>query len=788
MRPAIQPSGESSTPLAAEVEALRARPAILPATVMRPERMDAIDAELTAIAARRADLDQQRRIQLSGRIAAERDAERATAAAERMTGDLERLRGKSVEAVSFLRRLDQPDAELQTLIRQQAMPMVRRALEGEPMAALQTALHRLRNTASALRAESTERGMASFADVPAGRAVFLTGGIAEPAMSALEGLDRITLPVLVVAKSGDYVLSRLDRQTIAEIARAAAGPQETAGGDYDACLLRGLAGTSGDVAARAIIGACRSQHPRSARHDVVLRFDEIRRFDEAYLFTGAAVADLLEALRRFAAEAARLVDETAATIVADAREEAGRAREGFEREASALEQRLAGERAAAAGAQDRLAAARAAEDAATRSLAEFAATSGEVGLRAELAALDAAFQAETKAAATAAAEANARQAAELVQAGRRLDEAIEGARSAASLANARQAEELAAAQRALAAAVETRRQADAPRLRPLIERESEAQQRLSRATTAATAAAGPNVAARRAAYLAELGRNGVEGQFRASVRLDLQLSAKMCLAFSNQGRFAIAKPGFEILFRGRPVRELGIDPRQLILLFDDVAERGFVYRNQYNESVLGLRPGQTLEPNCKFIQRTDGDYGRIFERVGGSITSWRDASNWSVRVSGQLSLPEDVQEWREPYSSERRWRHVATPPERLFVGELAAAEAEARAQIERGAGTRGDVAAAAQPAPAAAPATPEPVPAATPDPARQEAALRLDANRIREIQRRLTALGHDTRGADGRIGPGTRASIAAFQRARGLPATGFIGAAELRALDLDFPR
>jgi peptidoglycan hydrolase-like protein with peptidoglycan-binding domain len=41
-----------------------------------------------------------------------------------------------------------------------------------------------------------------------------------------------------------------------------------------------------------------------------------------------------------------------------------------------------------------------------------------------------------------------------------------------------------------------------------------------------------------------------------------------------------------------------------------------------------------------------------------------------------------------------------------------------------------------------------------------------------ELQRRLTAAGFDTEGADGVIGGKTRAAIEAYQRARGLPVTG----------------
>ncbi len=45
------------------------------------------------------------------------------------------------------------------------------------------------------------------------------------------------------------------------------------------------------------------------------------------------------------------------------------------------------------------------------------------------------------------------------------------------------------------------------------------------------------------------------------------------------------------------------------------------------------------------------------------------------------------------------------------------------------------------------------------------------ADRIR-LQQRLTALGHDTQGADGVLGAGSEAAIRAFQTSRGLPVTG----------------
>ncbi|MGF1658391.1 MAG: lytic murein transglycosylase [Rubrimonas sp.] len=52
-----------------------------------------------------------------------------------------------------------------------------------------------------------------------------------------------------------------------------------------------------------------------------------------------------------------------------------------------------------------------------------------------------------------------------------------------------------------------------------------------------------------------------------------------------------------------------------------------------------------------------------------------------------------------------------------------------------------------------------------------------------EMQRRLTGLGFDTRGADGIVGPDTRAAIRGFQSSRGLPPDGYDSAellAELR--------
>jgi hypothetical protein len=63
-----------------------------------------------------------------------------------------------------------------------------------------------------------------------------------------------------------------------------------------------------------------------------------------------------------------------------------------------------------------------------------------------------------------------------------------------------------------------------------------------------------------------------------------------------------------------------------------------------------------------------------------------------------------------------------------------------------------------------------------------EAALRLGDQDRKRVQVALTALGFDTRGADGAFGPRTRAMIAAWQKKQTAPETGFLTAPQLAAL------
>jgi TPR repeat protein len=85
---------------------------------------------------------------------------------------------------------------------------------------------------------------------------------------------------------------------------------------------------------------------------------------------------------------------------------------------------------------------------------------------------------------------------------------------------------------------------------------------------------------------------------------------------------------------------------------------------------------------------------------------------------------------------------------------------------------------AAPPPPAPAQAAPAPAPpapvAATPQ--ADEDALKLSNADRRSVQQWLAALGHDTGGSDGVFGPTTRAAVAAWQRAIGAPASGYLTA------------
>jgi serine/threonine protein kinase len=73
-------------------------------------------------------------------------------------------------------------------------------------------------------------------------------------------------------------------------------------------------------------------------------------------------------------------------------------------------------------------------------------------------------------------------------------------------------------------------------------------------------------------------------------------------------------------------------------------------------------------------------------------------------------------------------------------------------------------------------------PAAQPSGEAEEAALHLATTDRQRLQVALSALGFDTRGSDGVLGPRSREMIAAWQKARNQPETGYLTAAESQAL------
>jgi hypothetical protein len=101
--------------------------------------------------------------------------------------------------------------------------------------------------------------------------------------------------------------------------------------------------------------------------------------------------------------------------------------------------------------------------------------------------------------------------------------------------------------------------------------------------------------------------------------------------------------------------------------------------------------------------------------------------------------------------------------------QKAAAEAEARQRAESEARQKAEADAASQ---AARQKTAE----------ADETALRLTQTDRQRIQVALTALGFDTRGADGIFGPQSREMILGWQQARKLPATGFLTATQQQTL------
>ena len=58
----------------------------------------------------------------------------------------------------------------------------------------------------------------------------------------------------------------------------------------------------------------------------------------------------------------------------------------------------------------------------------------------------------------------------------------------------------------------------------------------------------------------------------------------------------------------------------------------------------------------------------------------------------------------------------------------------------------------------------------------------LARSEVEQMQTRLTAMGFDTKGVDGKLGPATRAAVRAFQVSRGMPGDGYASQALLKAI------
>lgn len=156
----------------------------------------------------------------------------------------------------------------------------------------------------------------------------------------------------------------------------------------------------------------------------------------------------------------------------------------------------------------------------------------------------------------------------------------------------------------------------------------------------------------------------------------------------------------------------------------------------------------------------------------GVVSTVQDEALWQLTLSRATA-----DAYRNYLSSFPNGAHAAEARARLNVvlGTLPSAQPPA-------AGTP------VQPAPVQPPepvtATPlQPVVPVAPAGAEQaESALALTLDARRAIQWRLNELGHDTRGADGIFGSGTRRAIGAWQTSRGFASTGYLTAAQAQEL------
>ena len=166
--------------------------------------------------------------------------------------------------------------------------------------------------------------------------------------------------------------------------------------------------------------------------------------------------------------------------------------------------------------------------------------------------------------------------------------------------------------------------------------------------------------------------------------------------------------------------------------------------------------------------------GAVPAKADGAWSGWSEASG-QRRVGARVgSRPAG----RRP---RRRWRLIGGLAVLTTVGFYWLNPGDDGPSSSPGGDNRAPDAAAAPVSADAGANTPIP-PAATGAPPAADDALNLDRSARRRIQAGLSAAGFEPGPADGVFGAGTRDAIRAWQEARGVPATGYLGAVEVGEL------
>ncbi|MDU8927585.1 peptidoglycan-binding protein [Alisedimentitalea sp. MJ-SS2] len=163
-----------------------------------------------------------------------------------------------------------------------------------------------------------------------------------------------------------------------------------------------------------------------------------------------------------------------------------------------------------------------------------------------------------------------------------------------------------------------------------------------------------------------------------------------------------------------------------------------------------LAQGSSLAQAVDNLPEETRARGFVSRAIGfGPAASWPQAGTAGGTGVGEMAYWNAV---RDLGTSEALQAYLNRYPQGVFA-------AEARAQI-------------------AAQKPPDPIELAR----EAETALGLSRNERRQIQRHLDLLGHDPRGIDGLFGRGSRAAIAAWQKASGYDAIGFLNGAQIAEL------